>query len=210
MVVLRSLVIMLLVSTLAWLGISYLDTYESYMIGTLVMTVAGSIFIIIFLVSFISAIIKWLVYRKITATHKRWLLLPIIMLAVMLVTKFIVNQFMPDYLGRIDREINRIVVDQNIPPNDSKEIINLAKTLSEGDFGIRISYYQCVPRVQEPNKINIGPRPPKESKLCKEGDILLEIRKGNQFGEHRRYFLLRKVDNKWQVIENLGDFDWIS
>lgn len=213
---LRSLVIVLFVNTLAWLGISYLNTYESYIVGTLAMIAVGLIVIVILIVSFISAVIKWLIHKKITATHKRWLLLPVIILAVMLATKFSVNQFIPDYVGRINREINRIVVDQNIPPNDSKEIINLAKTLSK-DQGIRISYYQCDPRAQEPNKeessISIGG--PKESNLCKKGDILLEIRGGyyvSPLGSERRfrYFLLRKVDNKWQVIEDLGSRGWIS
>jgi len=186
------------------------------MVGTLAMIAVGLIMIVILIVSLISAVVKWLIHKKITVTHKKWLLLPIIILVVMLVTKFSVNQFMPDYVGRINREINRIVVDQNIPPNDSKEIINLAKTLSK-DRGIRISYYQCTPRVQEPNKeessISIGG--PKESKLCKESDIFLEIRGGyyvSPLGSERRfrYFLLRKVDNKWQVIEDLGSSGWIS
>lgn len=194
------------------LSINSINTYEScfvkYIITNAIIFVVG----VVLIISFITMVIKLLIHKEITIKHKKCLLYLVLIIGVIFVSKLAADKIIPNYIKRANREWGEIAIDKNIPKSDVEEIINLAKTLNEG-IGVYIYYYdECFRQIQNKSGIGVlGPHAhPEKSVFCQDGDIFLTIRRMS-YGEYRapieryHYLLLRKIDNKWQVIEDLGN-----
>jgi len=216
----RSFVAILIDSFLIWLIISFLPSYDFLISATILVIFISFLDFIIFLILALYGIGKYIISKKTGTKYKKLLSVSIFILISVIISKFIVNIISPDYIGRANLEINRVVIDKNIPSSDGEEIKKIAKTLSQNK-GLRISFYDCKRNLLTPTPEANGSVKlpsifePKRSGKCQKGDILLEIRGGyyaSPLGSERsfEYFLLRKINNEWKVIEDLGKTGFIS
>lgn len=116
----------------------------------------------------------------------------------------------PSAINRINLEANREKIDKHISSVDVEEIRKVAREVSSHSI-LEIKYYDCSKKIEE-KKINIGP---KNSQKCQPGDIFLKVGKSYFCGSlcgggYEHYYLLRKIQDKWEIIEDLGEVNWIS
>lgn len=110
--------------------------------------------------------------------------------------------------------VNKDRFDISIPMNDLRAIHSDIRNISQRQLRY-IELYPCHAEKSPNEQITIG-GPAQESKLCEPGDVLVtvgEIKNPDlPLGAEAYYhfYLLRKVDGIWQLIEDLGDGGWIS
>ena len=134
-----------------------------------------------------------------------------VLLFNLLLSKQIANQFFPDPVTRINVELNEEKIDGSIPLDDMRQIRELAKRVSN-DKILKIKYYSDCKKPESEISKSWGPLP---SKKCIEGDIELVVGYhrycGDLCGEYRtHHYLLRKIEDEWQIIEDLGETGFIS
>lgn len=132
-----------------------------------------------------------LIFKKIKNSTKFLLLGSVFLVMALLLFRFTIYK--------------RDLIDRSIPSKDVKNIKKLAAGLTK-HTGMTIKYYdECQPNLPTPiplpqGSIEIGRVNP--SYKCQPGDVLLILSSGG--GDNSNYFLLRKIDSMWKVIENLG------
>lgn len=192
--------IILVLSGILVLAMSFPSIFLSNLVVGPVLLFAGVILLLMI------SLVIWLIFnKKIKINIKVLLLSPIFLVIALLLVRYTV------YQGDLAKApYNQVVIDRSIPSKDVEDIKKLAAGLIE-HTGITIKYYdKCQPNLPTPRsqtEMNNGSNP---SYKCQPGDMLLILSSGGSGGEKFDYFLLRKVDGAWKVIENLGSQSWIS
>lgn len=201
--------VILFLSGILVLGTQNLRLFSNFIIIYLLIALA---FIDLILV--ISLIIKISLNKKYNAKRKLLLLVPVLILLILIGTKYIVTQ-----TEEAKYSYNQIEIDTRIPKDDVNAVKKIAKSL-ESHKGLKIRYYdECQPNLATPTplpngEINIS-NGPATSYKCLSGDIFMSISRGSYFspiagGEDAYYYLLRKVNGEWVIIEKLGSSHWQS